>query len=116
MTRQWRCNNCGASFQSDRQACAACGVDAQAEPRFAGVVVPVETVHFDPPHPVVRGYGTGRLACDPRKQVAGSRATGEPSVVNCPACRATPEWKRAYAGEPTLLESQNEAVTVSPCE
>lgn len=114
--RLWRCNNCGGSFEHDRQECRACGIDAAAEPRFAGVVIPVETIHYDPPHPVVRGHGTGFLACDPSRRVAGSRATGEPSVVNCPRCRETGVWKERYGGEPSIIPEKNEAVGVSPCE
>jgi hypothetical protein len=113
--RLWRCNNCGRVFEADAPACLTCGIDQAQDGRLAGIVVPVATIHFDPPHPRARGRGQGRLACDPKRAVAGSRATGEPSVVNCARCRESDEWKRASAaaGAPAFHEESDEAVELS---
>lgn len=108
----YRCINCGVTFKSPRSpdgpppGCKACGVDPDTDPALVGYILPLETIHFDPPHPIVRFKGRGHLACNPAVRVAGKRATGEPSVVNCEACRATDVWKKAYgeSGEPVLHE------------
>ena len=116
MARLWRCTNCGRTFESDRAACETCGIDQAQDGRLAGIVVPIVTLHYDPPHPKVRNRGRGHLACDPKRPVAGSRATGEPSVVNCPRCRETEDWKRAAAaaGTPEFHSESDETVELSP--
>lgn len=112
MTKLFRCNNCGRTFEADRPVCATCDIDAAQDARLADIVVPILTVHFDPPHPKVRRRGQGHLACDLKRPVAGSRATGEPSVVNCSRCRESEEWKRAYAasGEAEFQVEADETV------
>jgi hypothetical protein len=112
MARLFRCNNCGRTFEADRPVCETCGVDEAQDGRLTGIVVPIATIHFDPPHPKVRHRGQGRLACDPKRLVAGSRATGEPSVVNCRLCRETEAWKAAFgrAGEVEFHAESDESV------
>lgn len=108
----FRCSNCGKTFEAKRPACAACGIDPAKDPRAAGIVHRLETIHYDPPHDVIRHRGKGHLACDPKKPVAGNRATGEPSVVNCARCRETDSWRKAYAetGEPEFREEDDEPI------
>lgn len=90
----------GLDFTADKPVCPTCGVDPGADPRDAGVVVKLQVIHFDPPRRPGRGYG--HAACDPKLKVGagGVVATGEPSVVNCPACRGTDAWKAVDSGEP----------------
>lgn len=113
----FRCLNCGHVFQHGNSpeappACPSCGLDPVAEPDLARYIQSLETIHFDPPHPIVRFKGKGHLACNPSVRVAGQRATGEPAVVNCPACRATETWKTAYglAGEPVISPAHDEVI------
>ncbi len=118
MTTHYRCLNCGTEFKSDRgpdaprPGCKACGIDVDAEPALANFIQALETIHFDPPHPIVKHRGKGHWACNPKRGVAGSRATGEPAVVNCEACRETAEWKKAYGmtGEPQVAAAHDEPV------
>jgi hypothetical protein len=112
MARLFRCNNCGRTFEADRPVCETCGIDQAQDGRLTGIVVPIATIHFDPPHPKVRHRGQGRLACDSKRLVAGSRATGEPSVVNCRLCRETEAWKTASgrAGEAEFHAESDESV------
>ncbi len=115
---QYRCLNCSKSFASERApeaprpTCPGCGVNPDQEPELASFIQPLETIHFDPPHPIVRFRGKGHLACNPARRVAGMRATGEPAVVNCPACRQTDAWKTAYAlvGEPAISAAHAEEI------
>lgn len=103
----WRCTNprcaprgkTALDFESDAElaTCPACGIEA-GDPRYAGVVGKLETIHFDPPDERMDGKGKGHIACNPRRRVAGLRVTGEPSVVNCKACRETDEYQKALAG------------------
>lgn len=106
MARFYRCYNpnCtehpakmpGYDFTADVPVCPKCKVDAR-QPRFSHLIVPLVIIHFDPPSQVP-GYGVGELACD-GKPSAGRMATGDPEVVNCPACRQTDVWKEAQKGK-----------------
>lgn len=109
MVNRWRCHNCGKDWKGLR-VCERCNIDPQKEPRFAHLVVKIETIHFDPPHPTVKNAGVGTLACTPQVPVVGNRATGEPSVVNCEECRETEAWRKAYSGEPSFA-GDDEVVT-----
>lgn len=97
----YRCEHCGKTFEADRPACKPCRIDPVADPRHAKYLTPLLTIHFDPPTHL-DGLGRGHLACNPAAKVAGNRATGEPSVVNCAACRATAEWKAAFRGDAVI--------------
>lgn len=112
MAKRYRCTNCGTSFVADRPTCAKCDIDASTDQRAAGVIHSLCTIHFDPPHPKIRFRGLGHPACNPSRGIHGLRGTGEPSVVNCEACRATEAWKQAYAaaGDAEFLGSEDEVV------
>lgn len=92
----FRCTACQGEFEAARPACAACGLDPEADPRDKGAVVSLVTVHFDAPgrRP---GVGVGHAACDPRLKVGRPRCafSGEPSAVNCPKCKATEAFAAA---------------------
>ena len=105
-----RCTNCNRTFEAPRPLCEVCAIDPLKDRRFAGIVVKVAKVHFDPPHPTVRGHGVGFTACSPAKPVQGQHASGEAHVVNCAACRATDAWKKAAAADPEFMAEQDEFV------
>jgi len=103
----FRCYNCvnakglpGKDFEAEatKPTCPACGLNG-LDARFKHYIVLLETIHFDPPHPVVKNMGCGVMACGIPER---GRFTGEPLVVNCPACRATEVWKKAVAATPEL--------------
>lgn len=110
---RFRCSQCNTSYLQDRVACDACGIDPKKDSGAAGLLVRLVTIHFDPPSGL-KNRGKGHIACDPSKPVHGRRATGEPSVVNCEACRQTEAWKKAHAaaGDPEFLEDQDESVEI----
>jgi hypothetical protein len=100
--RLWRCYNCpndkgvpGRDFMAEpaEPVCPKCSLSGK-DPRFGKRIVPLKTVHFDPPHPTVAEAGTGKLACG-QAWKADTRATGHAGTVNCPACRVTDEFKKA---------------------
>lgn len=80
-------------FEADKPVCPKCGM---GEP----MVMKLETLHFL--YPMKEGAVVGRLgkrfavACNPKKDLKGIRATGEASVCNCKACKETEAWKAAY--------------------
>jgi hypothetical protein len=96
--RLWLCFNCQPQHEFDggKGICPKCGADHD-DPKSRGAVAPRVVIHFDPPHAVLQGRGIGCYACDPTKAVGsqGTRATGDPRVVNCPACKLTTAWKAA---------------------
>lgn len=91
----YRCTSCQAEFPADRPVCAACEVDPAKDPRHAGVVLELVTIHYDPPTRIA-GRGQNAAACNPRLQVGTTkdRFTGEKDVVNCPACRASEPYRQ----------------------
>ena len=115
--RRWRCSQCNHDFKTERNeaatVCPKCKIDTAAHPRFKTVLVECKTLHFDPPTQVA-GIGLNRPACKPAAKIASGfgsdMGTGEPSMVNCEACRATPEWHQAYHGEPIIPEDQDEVL------
>lgn len=86
----YRCLNCSAEFEADRPACAKCDIDPAKDPRDKDIVVPLVLIHFDPPGKRV-GQGAGHAACDPKIRVGSPKCafSGEPTAVNCAACKAT---------------------------
>lgn len=76
--------------------CPKCGVKSN-DPKFGHIIVPLVVIHFNPPSGVVEGIGAGFAACEPTVPIAGLRATGVPSVVNCPKCIETEAYKKAFA-------------------
>lgn len=103
----WRCYNgkCsdkpgipGHDFANDTGKCDRCGVDP-SDKRFGYVITARVVLHFDAPSGIVDGRGVGYIACDPSKAVGKFRSTGDPNVVNCPACQATESFKAAIVGD-----------------
>lgn len=91
----WRCNSLkceGKTFLSERPKCPVCGLDAEADARFADVIIKLTIIHFDPPSGVVRGRGKNVTLCDgtPVRSLGKKheQASGDPEAVNCQACRA----------------------------
>lgn len=98
----YKCSNCPLPtgdcrvFEADDPVCP-CGIDGR-DPEMAGIIRPVETIHFDPPHPVVKGRGTRQAACGHGRvgSVVGRSmvlASGERDAVNCKACKETAVFK-----------------------
>lgn len=104
----WICWNCtdemgrpGKKFEADAPVCP-CGVDGN-KPEMTGYIAKCEVIHFDPPHPVLKGRGMRRRVCDDKPiHEAGGLASGHPAAVNCGACKRTPEYVLACEkfGEP----------------
>jgi hypothetical protein len=97
--RIYLCYNCpdarqvpGRSFTAEKPVCPQCGLDG-TDPRFASLIVQCRVIHFETPHPIAVGRGSGKLACEAK--YSGVMASGHPDVVNCPACRATVAWDLA---------------------
>lgn len=95
MAKRYRCTNCGTDFVAEKPACTKCDIDATTDPQVVGVIHPLATLHFDPPHPKIKRRGRGHRACDPSTHISKGRGTGEPSVVNCEACRQTEAYRDA---------------------
>lgn len=84
----------GRDFASEKPICPHCGLDGTPGTRFANRILALRTLHFDPPHPSVTDAGTGVPACGAVRQNA-TAMTGDPNVVNCPACRKSLVWLTA---------------------
>lgn len=99
----YRCLNCLREAESP--TCEPCGLDSAKDPKDARSIVELCILHFDPPHPTVRGRGLGHAACDPRMKVGtGAMYTGEKSVVNCPACKESSAFTSKGTPAATMLE------------
>ena len=94
LLHQFRCDNCNPphDFSSGVPVCPQCGADAR-KPREEGYIVPLVTIHFDPPDAVLRGRGQGIMACTGVSWPPGTSVSGETAVVTCPACRETDAFK-----------------------
>lgn len=84
-------------------ACPNCNL-SNTHAAYGGNVVPVLVIHYEPPlTEQMRGRaGCGHIACDPAVKVTKDdelRYTGEPLVVNCPACKLTPAYLSATTGK-----------------
>jgi hypothetical protein len=100
--RMFRCYNCpnekdvpGRDFIAEAGAakCQVCGLDG-ADKQHGKMIVSLKTVHFDPPHSVIRGGTAQKIACG-RTWGAATQVTAHAASVTCPACKATPAWKEA---------------------
>ena len=103
MAKMYRCMNCasdkqvpGRDFVAEKPVCPHCGLDGTPGKPHGDLVVPLRTLHFDPPHGTVKGRGVNLPACGQERK-AGTAMTGDPDVANCPKCRATPAWAAAKA-------------------
>ncbi|HYH63262.1 MAG TPA: hypothetical protein VD866_01045 [Urbifossiella sp.] len=104
----YRCFNCDKVADHPAPGkCVPCGLDPATDPRADSIVIKLETIHFDPPHATVKGWGLGHAACDPTKKVgtADMRATGERDHVNCPRCRESAAFAAAEGKPATAHES-----------
>lgn len=121
--RRWRCSQCNHEFKTERNeaaaVCPGCRLDTAAHPRFKNVLVECKTIHFDPPTQV-QGIGLNRPACKPAAKICSGfgndLGSGDPTSVNCEACRETPEWHLAYHGEPVIPEEHDERLTPKTAE
>lgn len=122
--KRFRCMKCNApngfEFEADGPKCPSCGLGGMA-------VLPLVDVHFhetmsvedaagiDPSKPLPPGLSFSmadgrirRVACRPNKAWPSMRpdwsVTGVPSVVTCPACKATPAYERALAEQREMME------------
>lgn len=97
MDRLWLCFNCEPQnkFQGPKPICPGCGADGN-DPKSGGCIAPRVVIHFDPPHPVLKGKGLNTHACDTATRVGtkGMQASGDVRAVNCPACLASEAAKR----------------------
>lgn len=117
MAKRYRCINCGNEFVSEKRACVTCALDAATDPQAAHVIFPLVLLHYDPPHPKIKGRGRGHRACDPTTPITKGRGSGEARQVNCDACKATAAFRdavKAGALETEFLASEDEIVSVSP--
>jgi rubredoxin len=121
--KRWRCTNCRHDFKAaaapgSSPACPECGISPADHPRFASLIIELKTVHFDPPSRV-KGIGLNRPACKPKAPLGSlfgnGMGSGEPTDVNCEACRATKEWQDAMdfrnGIEPFIPGEHDEALT-----
>ena len=109
----FRCLNCMNEFTAEKPSCADCELDPAKDKRHAEFFLPLLIHHFDPPTKV-EGIGKGHAACDSRIKVGRiykpkCMFTGETSAVNCPACKATDEFKKAEGSSPGMI-----AIPVKP--
>jgi len=80
-------------FWGDEPVCPKCKADERKDDD-RGIIIPLEIIHFDPPHPkyAIMQRGQGVNACTGR--IRGMR-TGDPRQVNCPRCLGTDVLKKA---------------------
>lgn len=117
MAKRYRCSNCGTDFVADKPACAKCDIDATTDPQAIGVIHPLATIHYDPPHPKIKLRGKGHRACDTKTHIGRGKGTGEASVVNCEACKATPAYQAAVAAgalDVAMRDGEDEIVSPMP--
>ena len=97
--KPYMCLNCtdetggkGKKFWSEKPVCS-CGVDGK-DKQYAGVLRRCVVIHYEPPHPVLKGKGTGKQLCDgrPTKEYDPNKdaASGSYPAVTCPDCIAHP--------------------------
>lgn len=105
MSKLWKCYNCetpigviGYDFESDVPVCPKCGLDGR-DPVMASRMTERVVIHFDPPHPIMRGRGINKRACD-GKPIHGGYAVGEPANVTCPECKTSDAFLKVTGGEP----------------
>ena len=116
-SKPYRCQNESCStdphgrlifdFWAEKPVCPKCGTDRKLHP---DTVIELALTHFDPPHPTIKRKGQRVLACT-GKPFEGQHATGNPSVVNCPGCKATDIWKKVadeWGHEELTAESEVE--------
>lgn len=91
---------------STMPTCPQCGLTAD-DPKFGHKIIRLVIVHFDPPTDFP-GIGQQHRACDPNKPIQAPdgpggvpnpwhAGTGDPKVVNCPACMQTESYKAVLA-------------------
>lgn len=110
----WRCTNqkCGTDggglpcheFEADKPICPKCKWDGR-KPEYKNRVIKLETLHLhieDVNGPDIGNGARYRLACG--GSMAGKRATAVTSVVNCPACKATVEFRNAMPDDERMMK------------
>lgn len=102
MAKLYKCYNCddpkrqvpGRDFTADKPVCPECGLDG-SDPIVAHRIVERRVIHFEPPHPVARDCGMGKIACG--CPGAGKQVTRSIGAANCPACLASTHGQKALA-------------------
>jgi predicted nucleic-acid-binding Zn-ribbon protein len=101
VARNFLCYHCrnekdvpGRPFVADGPKCPNCGLDAAADKQVAHLIVPLKTIHFEAPHAIVAGVGSGSLACGTKP--GGVMVSREIVAVNCPKCLASEAGQKAH--------------------
>ncbi len=112
----YRCENCGGEAEHPTPKCVPCGLDAKAEPRAAAVLTELATIHFDPPHPKVTGWGLGHAACDPKIKIGhdDARFSGQRDAVNCQRCKTSALYAAAEGVTPGVREDMKVGPKTGP--
>ena len=123
--RRYKCWNClddrqmpGREFEAVLPVCPTCTLDGRT-PDGKGVLLEIPFFHFAPPHPVLKGKGTGKRACDGKPTGTDRQpCTGEPSVVTCPACLKTDAYREEAekAGVPVAVAERDFRIESPPDE
>lgn len=121
----WMCRNCngkyvnaagyeaerpGKVFEAELPVCE-CGVDGR-NPEHAAYISALVYLHFDPPHPFLKGRGTHEAACGAGRiggRVNGELVygTGERDAVNCKACRESEAFRGPAVHTGTLKAAED---------
>ena len=109
--KRYKCGNpkCQALnqgvFLAEKPTCPQC-LKSMDDPKFGRMIIRQPFIHFDPPSEI-EGIGEGHRACDHDKGIGAEMVNGQPNpwhagtgvatIVNCPACMTTDEYKTALA-------------------
>lgn len=113
MSKLWRCYNCpdesGVNWHEWQGVpkCSKCGLSQKDKVGGERIVERV-AIHFDPPHPVVKGRGSGLRSCDSKPANTG-QVTGSAVAVTCPECLKTKAFASAAEEQGTLIATDPEA-------
>ncbi len=111
--RPYVCYNClnakgtpGRQFIAAQPICPTCGADRVNDPKAKHVILDGKLIHFEGPHAIIREKGCGKLACG--LQMANRQFSGDPDAVNCPKCKASPEWIERHKAKHTSVDELQE--------
>lgn len=97
MAKRWRCMWCniprGYEFTADGPQCPSCK-------RTGALILPLVDIHWleeDADGPIVGQASRLRVGCMPKRpNLTGLSATPVLTIVSCPACRDTENFRRAW--------------------
>lgn len=111
--RPYVCYNClnskgvpGRQFMAASPVCPTCGADRVNDPKAATIILDAKLIHFEAPHAILSERGCGRLACG--LQMTNRMFSGDPDAVNCPKCKASPEWAARHKAKHTSVDEFEE--------